>query len=574
MPRELRAASVLLYFLFGVTVLGTTGALTAAASVDAVDGWALGLLLYASAPGVAALVLARKTWAGGVRVRWALIAVQVWLIVGALGTLGQGSGRGVTQLVVPVAVTVLIFRRESREWFALPKSERAERRPFRLARMIKWRTDGGQSATEYVGLIVLVAAIVTGLVATGVGGQISGGLRSAVCGITGSACGGDGADTGAAAEGGTEGGAGGSGRDHSADGAYGPGEEPGDPYERTDIHDDDGAYDPALRDPDGTYEGGEREDGEEGGDGDDGGESCTSGFGAFLDCAGEEVGGAFEGVVIDGIGGDLSDGWDTITDPGAAIEDVVDYGRDLGEQWLDDAEGAADRWSGGDYLGAIGDWGEASLNLGLTVLDDSFVGDEVREAWNNGDYGQAVGLFGWNVGSSFIPYYGQARWADRLGGGSDRDTPDSDQDVPDGESAPDSDQPDERPDQPPGEAVDPEHVAELEENGVRFSPEDLVRTARDRDGRVIFLEQGNERAGLTHVMQHAPEFEQQGIARDDIADFVVEAAAEGEIVGYQGSGTGRPIYELTYQGRTQRVAVTVGSNGFIVGANPRSLPDD
>ncbi|MFI6695973.1 polymorphic toxin-type HINT domain-containing protein [Streptomyces sp. NPDC050433] len=413
----------LLCFLFGVTVLGTAGSLSVAASVDAVDGRLIGLLLYASAPGVAALVLARRTWAGGVRVRWALLALQVWLVVGALGTLGAGSGRGVTQLVVPITITVLLFRRTSREWFALPVSVRAERRPFRLTRMIKWRTDGGQSAAEYAGLIVLVAAIVTGLVTTGVGGQISGGLRSAVCEITGSACGGGQAGP-VAADG--EDGTGGSGGDHSDDGAYGPGyDETDDGYDRTDDHADDGAYDPSLRDPNGRYEG---ED-DNNGDGDDG-ESCTSGFGAFFSCAGDELGGAFDGFVIDGVGGDISDAWDTITDPGQVIEDTVEYGRGLGEQWLDDAAGATDKWSDGDYLGALGDWGEASLNTGLTVLDDSFVGDEVREMLNNGDYGQALGLVGWNVGSSFIPGYGQYRWLDRLTGGGDRDTPDGDGDSP------------------------------------------------------------------------------------------------------------------------------------------------
>ncbi|MDY3521489.1 hypothetical protein JSO54_02760 [Riemerella anatipestifer] len=46
---------------------------------------------------------------------------------------------------------------------------------------------------------------------------------------------------------------------------------------------------------------------------------------------------------------------------------------------------------------------------------------------------------------------------------------------------------------------------------------------------------------------------------------------ENKIVGYQGSGTGRPIYELIYKGTKQKVAITIGSNGFVVGANPTSL---
>lgn len=46
------------------------------------------------------------------------------------------------------------------------------------------------------------------------------------------------------------------------------------------------------------------------------------------------------------------------------------------------------------------------------------------------------------------------------------------------------------------------------------------------------------------------------------------------IVGYQGRGQGRPIYEFTYEGTTRRIAITIGSNGYVVGANPKSVPKE
>ena len=49
----------------------------------------------------------------------------------------------------------------------------------------------------------------------------------------------------------------------------------------------------------------------------------------------------------------------------------------------------------------------------------------------------------------------------------------------------------------------------------------------------------------------------------------MRAISEGKLVGYQGAGFGRPVYELTINGQAQRIAVTVGDNGFVVGANPR-----
>ncbi len=42
----------------------------------------------------------------------------------------------------------------------------------------------------------------------------------------------------------------------------------------------------------------------------------------------------------------------------------------------------------------------------------------------------------------------------------------------------------------------------------------------------------------------------------------------GKIVGYQGAGTGRPIYEVVVNGQVRRVAITVSKNGYVVGANP------
>lgn len=60
--------------------------------------------------------------------------------------------------------------------------------PFSLPHVIKWRRDRGQTAMEYVGLIAVVAAIILALALSGVGGQITNGLQSAICSLTGSSC--------------------------------------------------------------------------------------------------------------------------------------------------------------------------------------------------------------------------------------------------------------------------------------------------------------------------------------------------------------------------------------------------
>jgi hypothetical protein len=52
----------------------------------------------------------------------------------------------------------------------------------------------------------------------------------------------------------------------------------------------------------------------------------------------------------------------------------------------------------------------------------------------------------------------------------------------------------------------------------------------------------------------------------------MEALSKGKVVGTQGRGNISPIYEVVFNGQKQRVAITVGNNGFIVGVNSKSVP--
>ena len=111
---------------------------------------------------------------------------------------------------------------------------------------------------------------------------------------------------------------------------------------------------------------------------------------------------------------------------------------------------------------------------------------------------------------------------------------------------------------------------ELTASGVKFTPENVVATSRSSSGKVVFLETRNSKAGLQHIIEeHGSQFAQMGVSEAQIPGVVMSAVSEGKLVGYQGSGIGRPIYELKINGQTQRIAVTVGDNGFVVGASPR-----
>ena len=89
-------------------------------------------------------------------------------------------------------------------------------------------------------------------------------------------------------------------------------------------------------------------------------------------------------------------------------------------------------------------------------------------------------------------------------------------------------------------------IDELRKNGVKFDENKIVRIGRNDDGKIVFLEEGNSKAGLEHIRRHADEFESKGIDRDEIAVVVMEAVTTGKQVGTQGT---RPVYEMMYKGK-------------------------
>lgn len=117
-------------------------------------------------------------------------------------------------------------------------------------------------------------------------------------------------------------------------------------------------------------------------------------------------------------------------------------------------------------------------------------------------------------------------------------------------------------------------VDELTNSGAKCTPENIVGITKDTDGRIIWLETGTATAGLHHIIdEHGSQFQDKGISNDEIPNYIMEAIHQGNIVGYQGRKNPRTIYEFIYEGKKQRIAITIGPNGFIVGANPKSIKE-
>ncbi|OPH35906.1 hemagglutinin repeat-containing protein [Moraxella atlantae] len=116
-------------------------------------------------------------------------------------------------------------------------------------------------------------------------------------------------------------------------------------------------------------------------------------------------------------------------------------------------------------------------------------------------------------------------------------------------------------------------ISMLQANGVKISSENVVTTGITPTGKIVFLETGSSKAGLQHIVErHAAEFNTIGVSNQQIPSVLINTLEHGKIVGYQGKKNGRPIYQTVINGQTRYIAISVGSNGFIVGANPVSKP--
>jgi len=115
-----------------------------------------------------------------------------------------------------------------------------------------------------------------------------------------------------------------------------------------------------------------------------------------------------------------------------------------------------------------------------------------------------------------------------------------------------------------------ELLTELVAKDYKFTEDDIVFIAKDRTGKLIWLERGNENAGLTHiVMNHKVNFEAAfGIKEDEIALYLYNVITNGNMINSIPSkivgGLDR-IYE--YDGNYYTF-VGMGDNGFIVTSFP------
>ncbi|MFI6517208.1 hypothetical protein ACIBF1_16760 [Spirillospora sp. NPDC050679] len=114
MPKTVKTIRILMFVVAGITLV-TTVAFMITVGVSAAS---LGAAVWAAFPGVLSLVLALRIPQGRTGLRRGIIALEIFYILLSFSRLGQGDPRGLTNMVLPIAILVLLFRSEVKEYFA------------------------------------------------------------------------------------------------------------------------------------------------------------------------------------------------------------------------------------------------------------------------------------------------------------------------------------------------------------------------------------------------------------------------------------------------------------------------
>ena len=104
---------------------------------------------------------------------------------------------------------------------------------------------------------------------------------------------------------------------------------------------------------------------------------------------------------------------------------------------------------------------------------------------------------------------------------------------------------------------------ELAESGVKYNLNDVIAVTKTVDGKLVWLEKGNEQSGLKHIVNsHAINFSDREIT--DIPAFLNRVVSTNPIK--TGSNAKGLFAEYVVNGNKYRVAY--GTNGYIVSFYP------
>jgi hypothetical protein len=111
-------------------------------------------------------------------------------------------------------------------------------------------------------------------------------------------------------------------------------------------------------------------------------------------------------------------------------------------------------------------------------------------------------------------------------------------------------------------------VAEVVAAGNKIDPAQTLQIVRAPDGRIVWLERGDGRSGLSHLLraERLAQFGDRGVAPEEVPTIAIRAVTEGTRLGPVRDGG--VAYEVPLGDRRVDVVVVEGSNGYLVTAYP------
>ncbi len=116
LPGPLRGARVLLFVSAGITLITAVSGLAVGAFEGGSAAENAGMATALALPGVLALVCGVRLRKGRRLLLWSMVALMVYMVLVALSSFGQGDPRGLTQMILPVTIMVLILLPRSRAY--------------------------------------------------------------------------------------------------------------------------------------------------------------------------------------------------------------------------------------------------------------------------------------------------------------------------------------------------------------------------------------------------------------------------------------------------------------------------
>lgn len=111
--------------------------------------------------------------------------------------------------------------------------------------------------------------------------------------------------------------------------------------------------------------------------------------------------------------------------------------------------------------------------------------------------------------------------------------------------------------------LNPDLLDELASSGVKYNPDDVIMVTKNVEGKLMWLEKGNSKAGLEHILAgHEEHFANKGIK--DIPDFLQYLLNTEPLK----IGSNKRGFFAEYVFANNKYRVAYGTNGFIVSFYP------